>query len=109
MKKDYIKDLSTKYLICDHERIRREYLKYKAKNIDTLEYIDDTMLMMYEHAFFYNFTKIKFSRKDLPKEVSPRIFRTALEEVKNKYAPEKNPEDKGLVCNLYSITNPLSL
>lgn len=108
MKKDYIKDLSTKYLICDHVRIRKEYLRYKTKNIDTLEYVDDSMLMVYEYAFFYNFTKIKFSGKDLPKEMSPRIFRTALEEVKKKHVPEKNPEDKGLVCNLYSIANPLS-
>ncbi|KAG5859534.1 hypothetical protein KMI_06g10590 [Encephalitozoon hellem] len=108
MKRDYIKDLSAKYLICDHERIRKEYNKYKAGNIDTLEYIDDNMLMVYEHAFFYNFTKIKFSKKDLPKEVSPKIFKTALEEIRKKYVPEKSPECKGLVCNLYSITNHFS-
>ncbi|ADM11084.1 uncharacterized protein Eint_020860 [Encephalitozoon intestinalis ATCC 50506] len=108
MKRNYIQELSTKHLVCDYERIKREYLRYKAKNIDTLEYVDDAMLAVYEHAFFFNFTKTKFSKKDLPKEVKPRILKAALEEVKKKYVPNKSTEEKGLVCNLYSITNTLS-
>ncbi|CAD25120.1 hypothetical protein [Encephalitozoon cuniculi GB-M1] len=108
MGKDHIKELSAKHLICDYERIRKEYLGFKARNIDTLEYVNDSMLAAYEYAFFSNLTKTKLSRKDLPKEISPKIFKAALEEVKKRYVPGKGAEDKGLVCNLYSIVNPPS-
>lgn len=106
MKRDYIRELCTRHIVCDYEGVRKEYLKYKAKNIDTLDYVGDAMLAVYEHAFFSHFTKTKLGTRDLPPEVNARVLKAALEEVRRKYVCLPDTKDKGLVCNLYSVTSP---
>lgn len=102
----YIEELCAKHFINEHGKIRREYLRYKSEHIDTLDFVDDTMLMVYEHAFFFHFTRIKY--KSMGK-INMNVFRAALGEIKKKYVFIGASEEKRevFVCNLYSICNPL--
>lgn len=105
MAKDHIKELCTKYFVNNYQKIREEYLGYKAKFIDTLDFVNDTMLMMYEHAFFFHVTKIKASKKEFTGKGRYRMFLAALTEVKEKhvFAEEVEESKEILICNLYSI------
>lgn len=107
MSKDHIEELCCKYFVSEHERVRSEYLKYKARYIDTLDFVNDTILKIYEHAFFLHFTGVKVPMKRFVEGMNQRMFKTALCEIRERYVPvhsTSNREEK-VVCNLYSICN----
>lgn len=103
---DHIRELCSRYFVGDCEKIRIEFLKYKAAHIDTLPFVSSAMLTTYEHAFFLHFTGIKTPVRSFAKELNARIFKAALREVQQKHTPSAPNESVVPVCNLYSICNP---
>ncbi|KHN70250.1 hypothetical protein CWI42_020860 [Ordospora colligata] len=108
MSGECIRKLGKKSIVADYEKIVNEYEMYRKFHIDNLAYVDENMLMVYECAFFFHCTGIKYSN-DSEMKINQKIYKAALNEIKQKYVRNKIDvypeikEDDGIVCNLYSI------
>lgn len=89
------------------DRITAEFLQFKKKHIDCLDFVDAQMLKTYEFAFFCCFFGLKTSPFLKVHKFSKGVFLKAVNEVKQNARFGDSKIENNFVCNLYSIIHGL--
>ncbi|KAF9763605.1 hypothetical protein NGRA_1173 [Nosema granulosis] len=103
--------LFKEYNIVETKDIYKSFEIFKKKHLDTLEFLNSSMLEVYQMAFFYKFYNLKISKIKFCEKIKTGVcikigvFNNALSEIKIEEPP--NEKSTKLVCNLYSILHPL--
>nr|AHW68377.1 hypothetical protein NP_04F06 [Nosema pernyi] len=103
---DFFKDLFEKYSIIETSDIYEEFDHFKKSHLDKLTFLNDQMLETYRLAFFYKFYNLKIPKIKYCGKTKVTMFNNALNEIKIESRNEE--QHCGLICNLYSILNPIN-
>lgn len=103
------KDLSSSYNILYTKDIHTSFLKYKSVHLDKLEFLDNNLILLYKHAFFYVYHKMRVSKKKFSSGFKYEIFLKCLEEVSSNFIKEEDKveeedDSEKYICNLYRIS-----